>query len=774
MFSPIPIETITHHFLTVSWQVCALAAIALLAERMYRNAPPSFRYWLWMLVLARLCVPVEITLPTGMQGFIRDSAGQAMERFRKPPEASAILLRPETTGVELPEPPVAAEPMIFQEPAPASARHIPLSPAAFALLVWAGSALLMLSVGLIRAAVLRRRLERCTPVERADLTALLERLRCEMGVRHPVELRRMETGWLNSPAVTGIIRPRIWLPPDIAGSWAGEEIEPILLHELAHIRRKDLLVSRLQGILQAVFFFHPAVWYANREIRRAREEICDDMALSLLASGSRGYIRSLLRVVERTSGSTTGLAALALTKRKSGAAARIRRIMSAHYRNAPRLTLRTAALVALIGAAGLSLASPNSRGPGSAKNAANSLVEPTIAKQTLETEKYSPEVKVSYSDSGNSAGEDIAMSYYTAPVQKMGTARSLFKGLGSNRVAGSQNSEWVCDHMIVFFDSDSMRTEKVWRKRYSDTSGQKTLFFERVGTPISPIGRDASFGQGDQEIFAVAPNHPEGEKEAEAESESFKKAFNLLAHERDSSQVIDLFQEFIKQYPQSIHVPEVKYYIAFCRFKMHQFRDAVLLFDSFAYAYPNHKFTPDALFYLADSQYNLGNFEEAVKGFDDLLVQYPKCRKADESLYTKALALLDMHKSDRAINAFEQLVKDYPESRFAADAKRAIQTLLDSTARSGYSAAVAVFKEAKVKNDPVLYRKAREMFLKLLETYPETESAASAYEAAVQCYEALGETKRVLELNEKFQKKFGTPGIVLPPMMYEPKYPVKK
>ena len=108
------------------------------------------------------------------------------------------------------------------------------------------------------------------------------------------------------------------------------QLESILAHELAHIRRHDYLVNLLQTVVETLFFYHPAVWWLSRQIRNERENCCDDVALA--AVGNRtDYGRALLAIEELRATST----ALSLAARGGSLLARMRRI--AGCEPAPRI-----------------------------------------------------------------------------------------------------------------------------------------------------------------------------------------------------------------------------------------------------------------------------------------------------------------------------------------------------------------------------------------------------------------------------------------------------
>ena len=83
------------------------------------------------------------------------------------------------------------------------------------------------------------------------------------------------------PSVMGWLRPVILVPAGWLMSLPAEQAETVLLHELAHIRRHDYLVNLIQSAVEDVLFYHPAVWWVGRVMRRERENCCDDAAVAM-------------------------------------------------------------------------------------------------------------------------------------------------------------------------------------------------------------------------------------------------------------------------------------------------------------------------------------------------------------------------------------------------------------------------------------------------------------------------------------------------------------
>ena len=84
----------------------------------------------------------------------------------------------------------------------------------------------------------------------------------------------------------------------MAVNWTAKDLEPVLLHELAHIKRKDCLVNWVQIVLQILYFYNPIIWVANWAIRRERELACDDEVVLYYEGCPMGYVRSMIRAAE--------------------------------------------------------------------------------------------------------------------------------------------------------------------------------------------------------------------------------------------------------------------------------------------------------------------------------------------------------------------------------------------------------------------------------------------------------------------------------------------
>jgi beta-lactamase regulating signal transducer with metallopeptidase domain len=110
-------------------------------------------------------------------------------------------------------------------------------------------------------------------------------------------IRYCESQWLETPAVIGWFRPIVFLPGTALTGLSEDQLESIVAHELAHIKRLDFLVNAFQTVVETLLFYHPAVWWLNRRIRAEREHCCDDAAIAICGNPVE-YARALTLMEE--------------------------------------------------------------------------------------------------------------------------------------------------------------------------------------------------------------------------------------------------------------------------------------------------------------------------------------------------------------------------------------------------------------------------------------------------------------------------------------------
>ena len=138
----------------------------------------------------------------------------------------------------------------------------------------------MLSLRLLTGWIWVQRLRaRGTAPAAAEWQRMATRLSRRLHIARAITL--LESTLVDVPTVIGWLKPVVLLPASAVAALSPQQLEAILAHELAHIRRHDYLVNLLQTLVETVLFYHPAVWWLSRRIRIERENCCDDLAVSL-------------------------------------------------------------------------------------------------------------------------------------------------------------------------------------------------------------------------------------------------------------------------------------------------------------------------------------------------------------------------------------------------------------------------------------------------------------------------------------------------------------
>jgi type II secretory pathway component GspD/PulD (secretin)/beta-lactamase regulating signal transducer with metallopeptidase domain len=184
-----------------------------------------------------------------------------------------------------------------------------------------------------------------------------------LGVERP--LRLLESALVEVPTVIGWLRPAILLPASCLTGLSASQLEAILAHELAHIRRHDYLVNLLQSAVETLLFYHPAVWWVSRRVREERENCCDDLAVGVC--GDRvGYARALATLEELR----PAPAQLALAATGAPLLQRVRRLLGQTERNAGRPAWPVAGIIAILLAAVLAAGMRNQPAQAAEQNTA--------------------------------------------------------------------------------------------------------------------------------------------------------------------------------------------------------------------------------------------------------------------------------------------------------------------------------------------------------------------------------------------------------------------
>lgn len=299
-----------------------VAAMAL--ARALQRAAAGARYLVWLVTLGGLLlVPtlaawaplrlavlparaaVSAPIPSTPFGPAAEDGSQAWPKSAAAATAGSLgaMASPDGRAADAgPRPATGADAM-----AVSAARH----PVLLLGALW-GVVALAVAGSLLRAWLAVRHIVRhARPLDGADWCDPLWEVADRLGLDEPPRLLRSEAAKM--PFACGLARPTIVLPA-ASDAWTPDRRRAVLLHELAHVRRRDLAGHTLARVVCAVYWFHPLVWTAARRLRAESERACDDLALTCGARAA-DYAEHLLDIVTSVRGDATPSAALAMARR---------------------------------------------------------------------------------------------------------------------------------------------------------------------------------------------------------------------------------------------------------------------------------------------------------------------------------------------------------------------------------------------------------------------------------------------------------------------------
>ena len=323
------------------WAGAALGAVALFMRRTLRSTTANVRYGFALVSLMLLSIA-----PAAIAVVVTQNVAPAVPSEPASMEGSAV--QPEAIHLEDIRPPMGAmddPPMNATKPiattdlnlsaeAPQTTNNerlvaaLNLTVTCLPWLWFCGAPLsfALTTAGLLGAERLRRQ---SRPLEDARITEMCRQLAASLRISYRAGVAICDR--IAVPILVGVFRPMILLPAVALAGWDPQQLEMVLLHELAHVRRHDNLVNLLQRIVESLLFFQPMVWIVSGWVRREREHCCDELVVARTRR-PHAYAEILVNLSERFSQGTLRSSSLAHSRTVSSMAerplvARIRRIL---------------------------------------------------------------------------------------------------------------------------------------------------------------------------------------------------------------------------------------------------------------------------------------------------------------------------------------------------------------------------------------------------------------------------------------------------------------
>lgn len=363
-----------------------LVLLVLLVQRLAAGRLDGrWQYALWLAVVVRLVLPwapssslsVNNAIESARTAWVEARAARAGDASAAP-EALATGAAPGAVSTDSPEGSMAEEGLV-SDPAVVASASVEGSGAVAGSVAggmrrwherlgWRGmleaiwlAGVLVFGGGLAwQHFELWRAIKGRRPLTDTETLDLLEECKERMGVGTLLAI--VPTDRVSTPALYGLVRPRLLLPAGMASELSRQEMRHVLLHELGHLRRLDIHVGWLVAILQVLHWFNPLVWMAFARMRIARELACDQTVLRVLGvRESRQYGQTILNMVERWSVSRRLPSLAAVLEDESQLARRI--TMISRYSSPAHRSIWPWALVVALAVVGLTNAEPRERVP---------------------------------------------------------------------------------------------------------------------------------------------------------------------------------------------------------------------------------------------------------------------------------------------------------------------------------------------------------------------------------------------------------------------------
>jgi len=273
------------HFLKLELLYSSILFLVIyMLSLVFAKKSPYMQIGLWTLLLIRLVLPPNLTSDYSLGSVIHSIS--TINKIDKQP----VVFEQESPLLFINKNPVDTK----------NSEHIPSSLTNSVklglLCVWGCGVCLFFGIFLVRLDRYRRIVSNAENIRIPIYMELLHKWKRILKIKRSVRL--ITSNHIISPFTTGLFHPVIYLPQTLLESVQIEHLEPVIAHEMVHIKRYDSLWIKWQNVLQCVYFFHPVVWIANKKINQAREYICDGQVLMTKNIVREDYGKGLLNILK--------------------------------------------------------------------------------------------------------------------------------------------------------------------------------------------------------------------------------------------------------------------------------------------------------------------------------------------------------------------------------------------------------------------------------------------------------------------------------------------
>jgi len=262
------------------WQSTLFAITVGLLTWILRKNQARARYWLWLAASVKFLIPLSVLAghlpwfygPLRAQARVYAAIDEVSRPFTQPTFSVIARVTPSTVSPNL----------------------IRVLPALLAA-TWLGGFLVVLLVWYLRWRQISAAVRQARPLREGREVVALRRLERVGEVPQRIEVRLSRAAL--EPGIFGINRPVLLWPEGISGRLEDAHLEAILAHELWHVRRRDNLAAAVHMVVEAIFWFHPLVWWMGARLLEERERACDEEVLEM-GSEPQVYAESILKACE--------------------------------------------------------------------------------------------------------------------------------------------------------------------------------------------------------------------------------------------------------------------------------------------------------------------------------------------------------------------------------------------------------------------------------------------------------------------------------------------